>query len=37
MLLILSFPRNSPAFDFFYELKSLYATLDLTQLRVNSL
>ena len=31
ILLILSFPPNSPTFDFFYELKSLEATLDLTQ------
>ena len=37
MLLESSFPSNSPAFDFFYELKSLQATQDLTQLRVNSL
>ena len=37
MLLILSFPRNSPAFDFSYEFKSRQATLDLPQLRVNSL
>ena len=37
ILLILSFPPNSPTFDFFYELKSLEATLDLTQLHVNSL
>ena len=31
------FPRKSPASDFFYKLKSLLVTLDLTQLRVNSL
>ena len=36
MLLIVSFPRIFPRFEFFYEQNSLLATLELTQSHVNS-